>query len=141
MALPTLPSLAVGAKTKTTKPAKKLVMVYVPNGLNRRGFFPGEENGVVPIGFKGGFSADKTKDQRIQNKPGIYPLELTSTLQPLQGNEKEITLITGMDRTYKNGRKRKGKDQTVEIVMHLGIDPKHADQMVRGALNMSFLIC
>jgi len=103
MALPALPSLAVGAKTKATKPAKKLVMMYVPNGLNRRGFFPGEENGVLP-GFKGGFSADKTKDQRIQNKPGIYALELTSTLQSLKGIEKEITLITGLDRTYKNGQ-------------------------------------
>ncbi len=42
----------------------------------------------------------------------------------------------GADRSYKNGRKRKKIDQTVEIVMHLGIDPKHADQMVRGALSL-----
>jgi large subunit ribosomal protein L1 len=27
-------------------------------------------------------------------------------------------------------------DQTVELVMHLGIDPKHADQMVRGAIAL-----
>jgi large subunit ribosomal protein L1 len=27
-------------------------------------------------------------------------------------------------------------DQTVELVMHLGIDPKHADQMVRGAIGL-----
>jgi len=27
-------------------------------------------------------------------------------------------------------------DQTVELVMHLGIDPKHADQMIRGALAL-----
>lgn len=40
------------------------------------------------------------------------------------------------DRTYKNGKKRKGGDQTVEIVMHLGIDPKHADQMVRGTISL-----
>ncbi len=40
------------------------------------------------------------------------------------------------DRSYKNGKKRKKLDQTVEIVMHLGIDPKHADQMVRGALSL-----
>ncbi len=42
----------------------------------------------------------------------------------------------GSDRSYKNGRKRKKIDQTVEIVMHLGIDPKHADQMVRGAMSL-----
>ena len=40
------------------------------------------------------------------------------------------------DRSYKNGKKRKKLDQTVEIVMHLGIEPKHADQMVRGALSL-----
>ncbi len=42
----------------------------------------------------------------------------------------------GSDRSYKNGRKRKKIDQTVEIVVHLGIDPKHADQMVRGAMSL-----
>jgi large subunit ribosomal protein L1 len=40
------------------------------------------------------------------------------------------------DRTYKNGRKRKSTDQTVELVMHLGIDPKHAEQMLRGAITL-----
>jgi hypothetical protein len=104
MALPALPSLATAAANKASKPAKKLVMMYVPNGLNRRGFFPGEENGAVPIRFKGGFSADKTKDKRTQNKPGVYPFELTSTMQPLKDIKSEVTLVTGMDRTYKNGQ-------------------------------------
>ena len=27
-------------------------------------------------------------------------------------------------------------DQSVECVMHLGIDPKQADQMIRGALSL-----
>ena len=27
-------------------------------------------------------------------------------------------------------------DQSVECVMHLGIDPKHADQMIRGAISL-----
>ena len=40
------------------------------------------------------------------------------------------------DRTYKNGKKRKGVDQTVELVMHLGIDPRQADQMLRGSLSL-----
>jgi large subunit ribosomal protein L1 len=40
------------------------------------------------------------------------------------------------EKTYKNGRKRKGFDQTVELVLHLGIDPKHADQMLRGAISL-----
>lgn len=40
------------------------------------------------------------------------------------------------DRTYKNGRKRKNWDQTVELVMHLGIDARQADQLVRGAISL-----
>ena len=40
------------------------------------------------------------------------------------------------DRTYKNGKKRKNTDQTVELSLHLGIQPKHADQMLRGAISL-----
>lgn len=48
---------------------------------------------------------------------------------------KRMAAING-DRSYKNGRKRKSKDQTIDIVLHLGIDPKHADQMLRGAISL-----
>jgi hypothetical protein len=72
--------------------------------LIRRYFFPGEEEAVLP-GFVGGFNADKTKNQkRIQNKPGIYPLELSTTMQPLLEHIKDVTMVTGLDRTYKNGQ-------------------------------------
>ena len=27
-------------------------------------------------------------------------------------------------------------DETVEIAMNLGVDPRHADQMVRGTVNL-----
>ena len=106
VALPFLHSVggAIAAAKKGVKPSKKLVIMYVPNGLVRRCFFPGEEEGVLP-GFVGGFNADKTKKQkRKQNKPGIYPLELTSTLQPLKDHTKDISLVTGLDRTFKNGQ-------------------------------------
>ena len=76
LTLPFLHSFAdvLGAPKKKDKPSKKLVIMYVPNGLVRRCFFPGEEEGVLPK-FVGGFNADKTKNQeRKQNKPGIYPL-------------------------------------------------------------------
>ena len=39
-------------------------------------------------------------------------------------------------KSYKGSRKRKGFDQTVELVMHLGIDPKQADQMIRGSISL-----
>ena len=107
LTLPLLPSMATAATTaKVTSggPSKKLVMMYIPNGIVRRCFFPGEENGEIPK-FVGGFNADKFKNQkRIQNKPGIYPLELTSTLEPLKDLTDDVTLITGLDRTFKNGQ-------------------------------------
>ena len=107
VALPFLQSFSgatAATPKKDEKPSKKLVIMYVPNGLVRRCFFPGEKEGVLP-GFVGGFNADKTKNQkRKQNKSGIYPLELTSTMQPLKDHTKDISLITGLDRTFKNGQ-------------------------------------
>lgn len=48
---------------------------------------------------------------------------------------KKMSEVSG-DRKYKNGRKRKSGDASVELVMHLGIDPRQADQMLRGALSL-----
>jgi hypothetical protein len=106
LTLPFLPSLVDAAEepTREGKPSKKLVIMYVPNGLVRRCFFPGEEAGELP-GFVGGFNADKTKNQkRKPNIHGIYPVELTSTMQPLSEHTNDITLVTGLDRTFKNGQ-------------------------------------
>ena len=103
MALPFLPSLAK-ANTTDLLPNKKLVMMYIPNGILRRYFFPGEEDAILP-GFVGGFNADKIKDQRrLVNKPGIYPLEFTSTMRPLEKHREDISMITGLDRSFKHGQ-------------------------------------
>ena len=48
LTLPFMPSLAAATK-KGTKPSKKLVMMYIPNGIVRRGFFPGEEEALSLI--------------------------------------------------------------------------------------------
>ena len=106
MMLPFLPSLARGVSPaiESASPSKKLLIMYIPNGIVRRCFFPGEEQAELPA-FIGGFNADKTKqDLRVANISGIYPLELTSTLQPLKDHTDDITLITGLERTYKNGQ-------------------------------------
>ena len=105
LSLPFLHSLAGAADTPAkTRPSKKMVIIYIPNGIVRRCFFPGEEEGELP-GFIGGFNADKVKNQRrLQNKPGIYPLELTSTMEPLKDLTDDVTLVTGLDRTFKNGQ-------------------------------------
>ncbi len=103
LALPFLPSIAGAKSQAVVKPAKRLIFMYAPNGLVRRCFFPGEENGPIPE-FIGGFNADKIKDKkRIRNEPGIYPLELTQTMQPLAPHQRDISLVTGLDRPFKNG--------------------------------------
>lgn len=105
-ALPLLPSLAMadGTVANVGKPSKKMVIVYLPNGIVRRCFFPGEENAEVPD-FIGNFEADKTKNERrFQHKPGFYPIELTATMQPLAAHVNDLSLITGLDRTYKDGQ-------------------------------------
>lgn len=101
VALPFLNSLAESKGIQ--KPDKKMVFMYIPNGIVRRGFFPGEEKREIPI-FKGGFSADAIKKERLVNTPGLYPLELTSTMQPLKSLKDDITLITGLDRTFMDGQ-------------------------------------
>lgn len=104
--LPFLPSLAAAAPATpaAVRPGKKLVIMYVPNGIVRRCFFPGEESAELP-GFIGNFDADKVKqERRRQGTPGIHPLTLTSTLEPLAAHAGDITLITGLDRSFKPGQ-------------------------------------
>lgn len=107
LALPFLPSLARSLPSilnPADPPAKKLVIVYIPNGIVRRCFFPGEEALTLPK-FVGGFGADGFKDERrIPNVPGVYPLALTQTLEPLAEHVRDVTLITGLDRTFQNGQ-------------------------------------
>src|SRR5438105_8161637 len=46
--------------------------------------------------------------------------------------------LYGLDEAVKMVKERaKAKfDETVEIAMNLGVDPRHADQMVRGVVNL-----
>jgi len=62
---------------------------------------------------------------------GLGALSATDALTKV----KELAAVKS-DRTYKNGRKRKDAPQTVELVMNLGIDPKQADQMLRGSIAL-----
>ena len=106
LTLPFMPSLLHPDEkaTNDATPSKKLMLMYIPNGIVRRCFFPGEEEAELPD-FIGGFDADKTKkERRLENVPGIYPLALTSTMEPLKDVAKDITMVTGLERSYKNGQ-------------------------------------
>ena len=100
MFLPALESLAA---PKAVVPAQRMAFFYVPNGVVRRGFFPGEAKIGIP-GFQGG--ADITPVEGAKLKVGSHSLELTPTLKPLEKIKKKVTLITGMDRMFQIGTDR-----------------------------------
>lgn len=97
LALPWLESRAAAAPSQS--PAQRLAFFYVPIGVVRRDFFPGEQDFKVAK-YKG-TETERWKSPKLP--PGLRPLELTPTLQPLEKVKNKITLITGLDRTFQNG--------------------------------------
>lgn len=98
LSLPWLESVA--ARPSAAAPLK-MVHYYVPIGVVRRGFFPGEANDVIPKGNLGNVMKSLGKQD-----PNFHvgPLEtLTPTMQPLEKFRDHINLITGMDRTFQQG--------------------------------------
>lgn len=98
LSLPWLESLA--AEKTSSKPARRMAMFYVPIGVVRRGFFPGEHDNVIPA-----FTSNQQEIKPKRSIPvGLHPLEkLTPTQEPLEKVKDKVTLITGMDRFYKHG--------------------------------------
>ncbi|MDA0767431.1 MAG: DUF1552 domain-containing protein [Verrucomicrobia bacterium] len=98
LTLPWLESLA-GAVPGGARPAQRMAFFYVPIGVVRRGFFPGEQDAVLPK-----FIGDMKEIPRKAKIPvGMQPLQLTPTLEPLKGVKEKVAMITGMDRTFQNG--------------------------------------
>ncbi|MDC0275305.1 DUF1552 domain-containing protein [Verrucomicrobiales bacterium] len=98
LSLPWFESLA--AKEKSAKPAQRLAFFYLPNGLVRRGFFPGESDRKLPS------FANQNNVWRFEGEPapvGKHQLTFTPTLAPLHEMREKIALITGMDRTFQHG--------------------------------------
>lgn len=48
---------------------------------------------------------------------------------------KAMAAVTS-NRSYRNGRKRKDQPQSVDLVVHLGIDAKQSEQMLRGSISL-----
>lgn len=74
-----------------------------------------------------------TQRRKVQQEiaPGDTALPLDQAIKTV----KELAQVKP-DKKYKQARPRKDWDQTVEIVMNLGIDPKQADQMIRGSISL-----
>ncbi len=71
----------------------------------------------------------KAQLAKISDRRAKYALPDAVAMIKAMGEEKS-------GKTYKGSRKRKGFDQTIELVLHLGIDPKQADQMIRGSVSL-----
>ena len=105
LSLPWLESFVSRATAKdgrkqTSSPAQRLAFFYLPNGIVRRGFFPGEGDRPLPS------FANQNNVWRFEGKPtpvGTHPLTFTPTLAPLHRMRNRISLITGMDRTFQHG--------------------------------------
>lgn len=95
MSLPWLESVS-GA---TSAPAKRLAIYYVPIGVVRRGFFPGEGEATIP---KFTSSQEEIKVD-VAIKPGEHAFPSTPTLDRLKPVQDKVTLVTGMNRFYQNG--------------------------------------
>ena len=99
LSLPFLESAGLAASTKSV--AKRMAHFYVPIGVVRRGFFPGEADSIIPKGNLGGVMKSLGEQDP---KLSVRPLDrLTPTMEPLEGMKDKVTLITGMDRTFQQG--------------------------------------
>ena len=99
LALPWLESHSIAAPS--TAIAQRMAHFYVPIGVVRRGFFPGEADHIIPKGNLGNVMTSLGEQDPNFN---AKPLEqLTPTMEPLEPFKSKINLITGMDRTFQNG--------------------------------------
>lgn len=71
----------------------------------------------------------KARAEKLGDADKKYPVKEAVTILKGMGDVKPA-------KSYKGARKRKGFDQTVELVMHLGIDAKQAEQMIRGSVSL-----
>ena len=85
---------------ESSAPAQRLAFFYLPNGIVRRGFFPGEGDRPLP-NFAGQNNVWRFEGKVVP--AGSHPLTLTPTLAPLHKMRERVSLITGMDRTFQHG--------------------------------------
>ena len=92
LSLPWLASLASRCNAEeASAPAQRLAFFYLPNGITRRGFFPGEGDRPLP-NFAGQNNVWRFEGKTVPT--GSHPLTFTPTLAPLHKMRDKISLIT-----------------------------------------------
>jgi hypothetical protein len=97
LALPWMESISLAASRPL--PTQRMAFFYVPIGVVRRGFFPGEQTAAIPLGN----SPPIIDISWVETKVGFQPIQWTPTLKPLEKLKDKVTLISGMDRTFQIG--------------------------------------
>ena len=104
LSLPWLESLAQASESGTAgasnQPAQRLAFFYLPNGITRRGFFPGESDRELPK-FAGQNNVWRFEGKAVPE--GVHPLTFTPTLASLHKVRERVSLITGLDRQFQQG--------------------------------------
>lgn len=101
LALPWLESLTMATPAAKATAPLRMAHFYVPIGVVRRGFFPGEADDIIPKGNLGNVMKSLGKQDP---KYSVKPLgELSPTIKPLEKFKDKINLITGMDRVFQQG--------------------------------------
>ncbi|MGB0738867.1 MAG: DUF1552 domain-containing protein [Planctomycetaceae bacterium] len=102
LSLPWLETLQAGrpGSSETAAAAQRLAFFYLPNGITRRGFFPGEADRDLPK-FAGQNNVWRFDGQVVP--PGSHPLTFSPTLEPLYEVRDQVSLITGLDRQFQHG--------------------------------------
>ena len=98
LALPWMESLSAATAPQVRQ---RMAHFYVPIGVVRRGFFPGEADHIIPKGNLGNVMASLGEQDPHFKVKSLE--ELTPTMEPLAPFKDKINLITGMDRTFQNG--------------------------------------
>ena len=96
LALPFMESMA---QSKTPEVPTRFAVFYVPIGVVRSSFFPGEANIKIPK-----FRGPNTPEVHGAELPlGWQKMAWTPTLEPLKAMQDKATLVTGLNRSFQNG--------------------------------------
>lgn len=100
LSLPWLESFSLATESSAEKPAQRMAFFYLPNGIVRRGFFPGEGDRPLPK-FAGQNNVWRFKGKSVP--AGRHDMTFTPTLAPLHEVKEHISLVTGLDRQFQHG--------------------------------------
>ena len=99
LSLPWFESLAAAQGRTTSTPPQRAAWYYVPIGIVRRGFFPGEADVAIPK-----FTGSRVRILPKAKVPlGFQDWNLTPTQEPLAKMKDKLTFITGLNRVFQEG--------------------------------------